>query len=653
MIELKGINKIYRTGKIEFQALHNVDLKIESGEFVAIMGPSGSGKSTLLHILGLLDIPDSGAYKLFEQDVSILTEMKLSHLRNRVAGFVFQQFFLLPGVQATDNVALPQVYSGKKIDRELANEKLSAVGLQERTHHVPNELSGGERQRVAIARALINNPLILFADEPTGNLDTKSEAEIMKILSGLHQKGMTIVMVTHEREIADYAERIITMRDGKIIGDEHRKESKLVDNPEHKKVIREIVQDQNGIINNIEFLTFVKEAWHSLLINKMRSILSMLGILIGVAAVIAMLALGTGATRSIEQDLSSLGSNVLNIHPGGRQWGGVSMGAGAVSRFTLRDLQVLNNVPGVKYVSGQISGRGQVLYGGKNWSTQIYGVNPSYAQMRKLIPEAGRFFIDNEMKKREKLAVIGLTIVKELFGTENPIGKTIKINKINFKVIGVQPDKGFSRGRDQNDTVLVPLTTAMYRLFGEDYINNLEVEIADKKLIDAATEQIRTLLYRLHNYPLANKELIDIHDMSEIQEAIRSTIRTISILLGTVAAIALLVGGIGIMNIMLVSVTERTREIGLRKAVGANRKDIMSQFLVEAIVMTVSGGLLGILFGWGITKILSLFTGWATIVSLLAVILSTSFSIVVGLVFGLWPAKKAANLNTIDALRYE
>ncbi len=654
MIELKNINKTYHSGKISFQALKNIDLKIEQGEFIAIMGASGSGKSTLLHILGFLDPPDEGIYNFFGKNVAKLEEHKITRIRNQAAGFVFQQFHLLPGVKAQENVSLPQIYAGKKKFKNTALEKLTAVGLKERAHHVPNELSGGERQRVAIARALVNDPVILFADEPTGNLDTKSEAEIMAILKELNQQGMTIVMVTHEQEIASQAERIITMRDGRIIADRRQREKNISNKLKEPEIIEKIINDGRSKTSGAEFLDHIKQALHAMSVNKLRTFLSMLGILIGVAAVITMLALGTGATKAIKENLSSLGSNSLIIRPGSTSSGGVSLGAAAsgTSRFVLTDLEKIKKIPSVKYASAEMSKTAQVVYGNSNWSTTITGASKDYVAMQNAQPVSGRFFNEQEVQQREKVAIIGKTVNEKLFGKISPLGKIIKINRINFKVIGVLPEKGYERGRDGDDKIIIPITTAMYRLIGRNYIDTLQAEIINENQLETAKKEITAVLNKSHGWK-PEDEKVNIRDMTEIQKTITGTIKTISMLLGSVAAIALLVGGIGIMNIMLVSVTERTREIGLRKAIGAGKKDILSQFLVEAIVMTTSGGILGVLLGFLVSSLISLIGGWTTEVSSFSVVVSAGFSIIVGVIFGLWPARQAANLNTIDALRYE
>ena len=652
MIEINNISKTYHTDKVPVHALENVSLSIKRGEFVAIMGPSGSGKSTLLHILGFLDRPDDGSYKIFDTEVSYLTDMELAALRNRLAGFVFQQFHLLRRVTAIENIELPLIYAGKKDIRKIAYEKLETVGLSKRQEHKPNELSGGEQQRVAIARALVNEPMIIFADEPTGNLDTRSEEEIIKILKKLNDEGKTIIMVTHEPEIAEQAKRIITMRDGRIKTDIYKDDLKDAIKNDNLSIV-DIVSQKHSSLGRIKFMQHVHQSTQAIISNKVRSFLSMLGILFGVGAVIAMMALGEGAKSSMEQRLKSLGSNLLSISGGHARMHGASTGAGTVTRFTFEDIDAIKELSMyVKRVSGSCRGSAQVVYENENWNTSIEGVGFDYAQMRATVPVIGRWFTKEEISRRDKVAILGITVANKLFEDQNPIGKEIKINRINFKVIGIAPQKGSGGWRDQDDVVYIPLTTAMYRVLGKDYIDQIYVEVAEISLMEEAKEQIKNIIMKRHRL-YKDEDSFDIRDMSEIQEMLSSTTQTMSLLLGCIAAISLLVGGIGIMNIMLVSVTERTREIGLRKAIGARRSDILYQFLIEAVVMTFSGGIIGILLGAGAALIMTAVFGWATRVSLFSVILSTTFSIAVGIGFGLWPAKKAALLNPIEALRYE
>jgi macrolide transport system ATP-binding/permease protein len=583
-------------GAVEVHALRDVSLKITPGEFVAIMGPSGSGKSTLMHIVGFLDRPDSGAYLLGDRDITELGDDELAILRNRLAGFVFQQFHLLPRISAVENAELPLIYAGRRHLKEKAHEKMREVGLAQRESHRPNELSGGEQQRVAIARSLVNEPFIIFADEPTGNLDTKSEEEIIALLEDLNRKGKTILMVTHEQEIAARARRIIRMRDGEIVADERKRarRKKPVAMPQGLS-IDAILSESRQTLAQAAFIDHFRQALHAIVSHKMRSFLSMVGILIGIASVIAMLALGQGAKESITKQLASLGSNLLSIRPGASQMGGVALEAGTVTRFTLQDADAIAKLTGtISRVSPSVSGRGQLVYGNKNWNTQVLGTGTNYAPMRAAIPAIGRFFTEDELRKRDKLVVLGTSVVTNLFGDANPINAAIKINRINFKVIGVMPKKGASPFRDQDDVVVIPVTTAMYRVLGKQYVDFIDAEVRDPLLMDEAQDAISKLVIKRHNLTKDRQDTFNIRNMADIQATLQSTTRTMTWLLGSIAAISLLVGGIGIMNIMLVSVSERTREIGLRKAIGARKKDIMVQFLIEAVLMTMSGGIAGI-----------------------------------------------------------
>lgn len=653
MLELKDIRKTYRMGGNEVHALRSVSLKIDKGDYVAIMGPSGSGKSTLMHILGLLDVPSAGSYKVEGREVSHLSEDELAVFRREVIGFIFQQFNLLPRMSARENVELPLLYSKKKNLMARAAELLKTLGLGSRMDHRPNELSGGQQQRVAIARSLINEPQMILADEPTGNLDSVSEKEILAALQSLNEQGITVVIVTHEEEVGLQAKRLIRMRDGAIQSDERLKPLPAqAESPARSANNNHVAPASFRLI---DFIEYFRQGFKTLAANKVRTLLSMLGILIGVGAVVAMLALGSGAQKAIETQLAALGSNLLVLRSGAVRVGGVSQGMGSSNRLTLDDLKNLKlMITSAKDICPQVNGRGQVTYLNKNWSTQVIGSGSSYSRIHVAEPTMGRFFTEEENQKRMRVAVIGMTIVREVFGGQNPIGEMMKINKVNFQVIGILPEKGANSFRDQDDMILIPTLTALHRLFGRETLDAIEFEIEDPLKLDSSQDQILELMKTRHPLPPSIQDnAFEVRNMADIQAAMAESSKTMSLLLTSIAAISLLVGGIGIMNIMLVSVTERTREIGLRKAIGARRWDILAQFLSESVVVSLVGGLAGIVLGFVATEAISAIVGWNTSISLNSVLVSFLFSASIGIIFGFYPARKASGLHPIEALRHD
>ncbi len=646
LLSIKNITKVYTIGDNRLDILRGINLTVEEGEFVAIMGPSGSGKSTLMHILGLLDRPTDGVYEIYGKNVLKFNDNQTAFLRSKIIGFVFQQYNLLNKMTAADNVALPMVYSGGKNRKEKSEKLLAEVGLSDRVEHKPTQLSGGQQQRVAIARSLVNDPKIIFADEPTGNLSSKQSNEIMQILTDLNKKGISVILVTHEPDIAKWADRLIMIKDGQVLSDTIQKKKEKKKETEPLKIKKE-----TSHLSVAEFTENFFSAIRAIISNKTRSVLTMLGIIIGVASIISMLALGSGAQKALEQQITSMGTNLLYLMPGRISLGGVS---GSVARrIYLKDVDALAaNTELIKNIDPNVSGSVQVVYGNKNTNTSLTGATPVYQYLQNSVPQYGRFFTKSENENLAKVCVIGTTVVKNLFGDENPVGKYIKINRKQFRVIGILPVKGAQGYRDGDDMVIVPLNTAMKRLLGTNYVSSVAVEVQDGKMSETETYLLQTMLER-NKLTSEQADAFRIRNMSDMIQMLTSTTQTMTMLLGAVAGISLIVGGIGIMNIMLVSVSERTREIGLRKAIGATKTAVLLQFLIESSVLSLLGGVLGVSLGIGISVIVSKVAGWATFISSFSVILSVGFSAIVGIIFGLWPAKKASELSPIEALRHD
>lgn len=660
LIEAKDIFKTYHRGMIEVHALRGLTIKVERGEFLSIVGPSGSGKTTMMDILGCLSRPTSGSYYLEGQDVSKLSDDELSDIRKKKIGFVFQTFNLISRTSAVDNVELPLLYSGvgEEERRKRAMDALGRVGLLDRAYHDPNELSGGEQQRVAIARALINNPSIIFADEPTGNLDSKTGKEIMALFEQLHQEGKTIIMVTHDATVADYAKRDIRIKDGRIEKEEIK----------GKPVKRKVSLDAE-IPGDSSFLGSIISGFFSgykgLLANKLRSFLTVLGIIIGVGAVIGVMGVGEGAKRNITTQIEKLGSNIISIHyrrPDSKEealaWRGRSEG------LTYEDaLALKKDLEFIKDVAPEVRSNITVKYQDKDWDTDIVGTLPSYQNISNHYVKEGRFFTEDELKSWAKVCVIGKTIKDELFKDENPIGKEIKIRNMRFTVVGVMEEKGSLGWNDFDDRIFIPLFTAQKRITGEDnVVGDIQAQTTGTVSTEDSEEQVRQLLLKRHN----QVEDFRIRNREEFKQTVEQTASTFKIMLSGIAAISLIVGGIGIMNIMLVSVTERTREIGIRKAIGAKRLDILVQFLIESVIVSLSGGIIGIIFGVLFANTLGnmmvgagtmgprfLSQGGGSVVTLSSISIAFFFSVVVGIFFGMYPANKASKMDPVQALRYE
>ena len=666
VIELTGIEKIYDTGSVRVHALRNVNLEIQHGEFVAIMGTSGSGKSTLMNILGCLDRPTAGRYRMEGVDISQLDKDQRADVRNRKLGFVFQGFNLLRRTTALENVELPLIYAGVPAAERVRRGRaaLATVGLAYREENHPSQLSGGQQQRVAIARALVNNPSMLLADEPTGNLDTRTSLDVMGVFQHLNREsGITIVLVNSRaryrgvcgprghrarrphplRSAGPMAPRC-GCRAGKSAAGGRRRIA-------WGRPPRGRLPTKGGVM----IASVLKIALRALARNKARSILTMLGIVIGVAAVIAMVSLGQGAQEQVQQQIANMGSNMLIVSAGSQNTGGLRGGAGSTTTFTPEDVQaILREAPDVRAASPSVGASVSLVFGNQNWTTRAEGANTQYSEIRNRGVSSGQFFTDADVASAARVAVIGQTIANQLFPGMDAVGQTLRVRNLPFRIVGVLDVRGQSQfGQDQDDTLLMPYTTAMKKLLSTTYIPTAYVSAVSSETTSAAQQQIVDLLRSRHNIRLGQPDDFNVRNLTDVANTAEATTRVMTLLLGGIAAVSLLVGGIGIMNIMLVSVTERTREIGIRMAVGARARHVQWQFLIESVVLGLAGGLGGILLGIGVAFLLSAVFGWPQLISLVAVTGSALFSMAIGVFFGYYPARKAANLDPIEALRFE
>ena len=651
LIRASRLSRTYGSGTTGVTALQGVDLTIRPGEFVVILGRSGSGKSTLLSLLGLLDLPTSGTYLFGGRDSSDFSQDERAVLRNHKIGFVFQESHLLPRYTAQQNVELPLVYAGVEPDdrSRLAAEALAAVGLERRAQHRPAELSGGEQQRAALARAIVNQPALLLADEPTGALDTRTGRDVMELFGRLNDAGQTIVMVTHDVELAQYADRAVLMRDGLIIDN-----IRIRDRDPGTSGLQPVSRSRPTQSKATRLKEAVFSAWCTLRANPIRSVLTALGVVVGIAAVIAMVAIGDGARRQVAHQIESLGTNLLLVLPGSTTKQGVRLGLGSRPSLTQDDAEaILQRVDGVRVAAPTVTGMAQVVHGNQNWATLIGGVMPDYLFARDWRLALGEPFAEDDVRDAAKVALLGTTVAQRLFDDGDPLNQIIRIGKTPFRVKGILAAKGqnAASGRDQDDVVLIPLSTAKLRILGRSGIDRRSVDFIVLKSDDSAmtdvADRVAHLLRQRHRIPPDVEDDFVLRDPAAALNARDDSLQSLTFLLLAVAAVSLLVGGIGIMNTMLVSTVERRSEIALRMATGATRGDIRNQFLIEASTLCLLGSVAGVVAGIGAAEIIAWLSGWEVLIRSEVIVLAIGFASLIGIFFGWYPAQKASNMRAI------
>jgi macrolide transport system ATP-binding/permease protein len=647
LIELKGVSRTFVTdGGVEVRALREVDLAIYPGEFIAIMGQSGSGKSTLMNILGCLDRPTTGTYRFGGRDIQSFDADGLAWLRREAFGFVFQSYNLLAAETAKENVAVPGIYAGLSASARgvRAESLLTTLGLGERLDHRPNQLSGGQQQRVSIARALMNGGNVILADEPTGALDSRSGTEVMALLEDLARKGHTVILITHDAEVARHADRIVEIADGRVVRDSGRKDD--VADPKRNEQVQRLFMSRraSSLLGGIG--EAVRMALRSLQANLFRTVLTLLGIVIGVASVVALLAIGQGVQSGVIDRISSIGTNMLVLQPARAP----NQRRNMPSTLAFSDADSITaNVPNVLHALPEIQNGIVVRWGNADYQTRVTATSEVLPRARNWQLARGVFFTREDSDEYAAVAVLGATAYEELFEEgQDPLGEWVLIGNVPFQVIGVLTRKGGSGGQDQDDAIYVPLKTGALRLFGEKNARQIMVAVDDIDRINDTQEHLRGFMTALHG-----AEDFRIVNSAELLETVAATQNQFRLLLASIGGIALLVGGIGVMNIMLVSVTERTREIGVRMATGARQNDILAQFLSEAIVVTAIGGIIGIGIGLAAGYIIEASSEVTVKFTSEPMLLAFGCAAATGVIFGFAPARKAARLDPVVALANE
>ncbi|MDR1045575.1 MAG: MacB family efflux pump subunit [Candidatus Adiutrix sp.] len=645
IIELHKVNKFFGEGESRIHVLRDIDLEIKRGDFVAIIGQSGSGKTTLMNTIGCLDVPSSGTYKVDGIETSGLSANALAWVRGRKLGFIFQRYNLLPSLTALDNVALPAVYAGlSHLTRmERARELLTRLGLDDKFKNFPYQLSGGQQQRVSIARALMNGGDIILADELTGALDSKSGEMVMGILETLHRDGHTIILVTHDHSIAAHAHRIIELKDGLVISDRRRDQAFSAADYES--------QVENGVnpfaFYRDQFLEAFKMSIQAIMAHKLRSLLTMLGIIIGIASVVSVVALGRGSQERIMANISSMGTNTIGIYPG---TGFGDRRSARVRTLTVSDSDILAQQSYLDSSTPSVSTNGNLAFGNQTLTASLNGVGEQFFDVRGLRIAEGRLFNEADVNDVASVVVIDPNTRNKLFPYgQDPLGQVIIFRRQPLTIIGVTQPQTAMFGPSDQLSLWAPYTAVMSKISGDRHISSIIVKVNDQISSQVAEKNLTNLLTVKHG----RKDFYT-QNTDTIKQTIASTSQTMTILISSIALISLVVGGIGVMNIMLVSVTERTREIGVRMAIGARRFNILEQFLIEAVLLCVFGGLTGIVFAGAIGLGFNSFSSDFTMsFSTASVFLALGCSSLIGIGFGYMPARNASMLNPIDALAYE
>ncbi|WP_240090377.1 MacB family efflux pump subunit [Escherichia coli] len=643
LIELKGVSRTYGNGDQTRTVLKNVDLTIVAGEMVAIIGASGSGKSTLMNIMGCLDVPNRGDYYIDGQNAACLSPDELARVRREHIGFIFQRYHLIPDLSALGNVEIPAIYANSERDsrRQRATALLGRLGLEGREHHKPCELSGGQQQRVSIARALINGGKIILADEPTGALDSQSGQEVLAILNELNRRGHTVVMVTHDMKVARHAKRIIELCDGEIIADSGGCVSATETLPKTNRIRQsywKTLLDQTR-----ESMQMALKAMKT---HRLRTTLTMIGIVFGIASVVTVVALGEGARQETLEEIKSLGTNVVSIYPGQDLF---DDSIESIRTLVPADANALAKQGFIDSVSPEVSASDNIRFLGKSAIASINGVGREHFRVKGIELLQGTTFRDDRNALQE--VIIDENTRKAIFDNTGlqALGQIVFLGSVPARVVGIAKSNNRSDASNRI-TVWMPYSTVMYRIVGKPVLTGISVRLKDNVDNEAAISAISQLLTRRHGI-----KDFQLYNFEQIRKSIEHTSMTFSILILMVACISLMIGSIGVMNIMLISVTERTHEIGVRMAVGARRSDIMQQFIIEAVLVCLIGGALGIALSY-ITGALfnALADGiFAAIYSWQAAVAAFFCSTLIGIIFGYLPARKAARMDPVISLASE